>query len=139
WRARPLMTAQDAVAGIAATVTVQGLKCTAVLDDRHYPSGVTVSGERMTYLQDRILDRHGTHGEWNYAVLPGPRPAPEPAPGPGPAPAGRCPSSVLNHPALTGMDPRALEAAATALQVPSGARREQHLYSRRGRSRVNAE
>ncbi|MGH3292924.1 MAG: ISAzo13 family transposase, partial [Trebonia sp.] len=33
WSARPLMTAGDAVAGIAATVTYQGLKCTAVLDD----------------------------------------------------------------------------------------------------------
>ena len=39
WRARPLMTADDAVAGIAATVTSQGLKCTAVLDDAATPKG----------------------------------------------------------------------------------------------------
>jgi hypothetical protein len=38
----------------------------------------------------------------------------------------------LNHPALTGMDPAALTALAAALQVPSGARREQRLYQQRG-------
>ena len=37
WRARPLMTAADAAAGIAATTTYQGLKCTAVLDEGGYP------------------------------------------------------------------------------------------------------
>ena len=47
WRARPLMTREDAVAGIAATVTGQGLKCTAVLDDAQYPGGARVSDERM--------------------------------------------------------------------------------------------
>ena len=35
--ARPLMTTEDAVAGIAATITSQGLKCTAVLDDARLP------------------------------------------------------------------------------------------------------
>ena len=68
------------MAGIAATVTSQGLKCTAVLDDGDYPNGVTVSGERMSYLENRVLDRAAVRGEWNYAVLPSPRPAPEPAP-----------------------------------------------------------
>ena len=33
------MTREDAVAGIAATTTYQGLKCTAVLDDAGYPDG----------------------------------------------------------------------------------------------------
>ena len=37
WRARPLMTAADAVAGIAATTTYQGLKCTAALDGGRLP------------------------------------------------------------------------------------------------------
>ena len=37
------------------------------------------------------------------------------------------------------MDPADVTALAAALQVPYGARREQHLYSRRGRGRVNAE
>ena len=138
WRARPLMTADDAVAGIAATVTGQGLKCTAVRDDARYPAGAKVSDDRMRYLNDRVLVRHGPHRDWNYTILPAPRPGPEPEPQPGPEPAGRVPREVLNHPALTGLDPRDLHALATALEVPFGARREQSGYSRRGRRRVNA-
>jgi hypothetical protein len=138
WRARPLMTAEDAVAGIAATVTYAGLKCTAVLDDTGYPGGVKVSGQRMTYLEDRVLDRGVVRGEWNYTVLPAPRPAPAPEPEPEPERPGRCPQATLNHPALTGMDPSGLDALAAALQIPSGARREQRNYARRGHRRVNA-
>jgi hypothetical protein len=136
WRARPLMTAQDAVAGIAATVTSQGLKCTAVLDDAVYPTGRQVSDARMRYLEDRVLDRGAARGEWNYTVLPVPRPAPGPEPEP--QRPGRCSQAVLNHPALTGMDPRDLNALAAALEIPFSAHREQHNYTRRGRRRVNA-
>jgi hypothetical protein len=136
WRARPLMTAEDAVAGIAATVTGQGLKCTAVLDDAGYPKGREISDARMRYLEDRVLDRGAVRGEWNYAVLPRPRSAPEPEPEP--ERPGRCPQGVLNHPALTGMDPGGLHALAAALDVPSGARREQRNYAKRGHRRVNA-
>ena len=132
WRARPLMTAEDAVAGIAATVTGQGLKCTAVLDEAGYPKGREISGARMRYLEDRVLDRFGPH----WRVLPRPRSAPEPEPEP--ERPGRCPQAVLNHPALTGMDPGGLHAVAAALEVPSGARREQRNYARRGHRRVNA-
>jgi len=138
WRARPLMTADDAVAGIAATVTSQGLKCTAVLDDRRYPDGAKVSDERMKYLGQRILARGPVRGEWNYTVLPVPRPAPGPEPRTEPGPPGRCPRDVLNHPALTGLDPADLHALAAALDVPFGARREQRNYANRGHRRVNA-
>jgi Rhodopirellula transposase DDE domain len=86
WRARPLMTAEDAVAGIAAATTCQGLKVTAVLDGAAYPDGVKISDERMKYLQERIVDRQGTRGEWNYTVRPVPRPGPEPEPEPGRGP-----------------------------------------------------
>jgi hypothetical protein len=134
WRARPLMTAEDAVAGIAATTTGQGLKCTAVLDQGSYPKGAEVSDERMSYLKDRILDRSAARGEWNYAVLPAPRPAPEP--GPGPERPGRCSQGTLNHPALTGMDPADLTALAGALEIAFGARREQFNYTRRGGRRT---
>jgi Rhodopirellula transposase DDE domain len=74
WRARPLMTVADAVAGIAATVTGQGLKCTAVLDDGDYPTGLKVPPARVRELEERHLDRDRFHGEWNYALLPVPRP-----------------------------------------------------------------
>src|SRR5437868_877962 len=90
----------------------------------------------MRYLEDRVLDRGAVRGEWNYAVLPRPRSAPEPEPEP--ERPGRCPQAVLNHPALTGMDPGGLHAVAAALEVPSGARREQRNYARRGHRRVNA-
>jgi Rhodopirellula transposase DDE domain len=135
WRARPLMTVDDAVAGIAATVTSQGLKCTAAVDDGHYPGGVKISGTRMNYLENRVIDRDGFHGEWNYAISPVPRPAPEPEPEP--ARPGRVAAGVLNHPALTGMAPEDLTALAAALEVPFAARREQENYRRRGRRRVN--
>ncbi len=136
WRGRPLMTADDAVAGIAATVTAGGLKCTAVRDDNIYPAGIEVSGARMRYLQDRVLERDPFHGEWNYAFLPAPRPAPEPEPAP--ERPGRVPRDALNHAALTGMDPQDVTALAAALEVAFAARREQQYYTHRGGRRVNA-
>jgi Rhodopirellula transposase DDE domain len=131
WRARPLMTKEDAVAGIAATTTYQGLKVTAVLDENDYPTGREVSGERMEYLEERVLDRQDMHGEWNYAVLPVPRPAPEPEPEPEPA----------------GPDPALLEGLAVLAGVPAPqdllaqlslhwhAGREYRLTLRRGHER----
>jgi len=130
------MTPQDAVAGIAATTTYAGLKVIAVLDGNEYPKGEQVSGQRMKYLEECILDRGAVRGEWNYAVLPAPRPAPEPEPEP--ERPGRCPQAALNHPALTGMDPGGLLALAAALDVPFGAHREQRNYAKRGHRRVNA-
>ena len=84
WRGRPLMTPEDAVAGIAATTTYQGLKCTAVLDSRDYPEGVKVPAARVKHLEDRVLDRGPFHGEWNYTLRPVPAQAPQQAPEPGP-------------------------------------------------------
>ena len=136
WRGLPLMTPQDAVAGIAATTTYAGLKVTAVADANRYPAGQETGDKRMRYPEDRILDRGAVRGERNYTVLPGPRPAPGPEPGP--ERPGRCPQAILNHPALTGMDPAGPDALTAALEVPSGARREQRNYTQRGHRRVNA-
>jgi hypothetical protein len=130
WKARPLMTRQDAVAGIAATVTFQGLKCTAVLDDARYPDGVKVGDARMKHLEERVLDRDPFHGEWNYTVLPAPRPAPEPEPEP--ARPGRVPQHVLNHPALTGIAAADLTALAAALEAPFEARLQLRYRTRHG-------
>lgn len=140
WKARPLMTIDDAVAGIAATITGQGLKCHPVRDDGDYPSGIEVSDARMTYLQDRVLERDAFHGEWNYAVSPEPRPAPQPAPEPAPEPArpGRAPAAVLNHPALTGIPAAELIALAAALDIPFEARLQQRNYTLRGGPRRTA-
>ena len=130
WSTRPLMTIDDAIAGIAATVTSQGLKCTATRDDGTYPGGTEVSDARMRYLEDRVLERGTFHGEWNYAVLPAPRPAPEAGPAP-PRP-GRVPASVLNHPALTGMATADLAALATALEAQFEARLQLRYRTRHG-------
>jgi hypothetical protein len=129
WRARPLMTAEDAVAGIAATVTAQGLKCTAVLDDGHYPDKVKVSGERVQHLEDRVISRDPFHGEWNYAIAPAPRPAPEPeAP-----PAGPDPAMVQALASLAGIP--GLAALPDAIAVHWQAGREQRLHLDRGSAR----
>ena len=131
WRARPLMTRQDAVAGIAATTTVQGLKCTAVLDEGHYPTGQEVSDERMKELEKRVLDRHAFHGEWNYTIGPAPAPAPA-APGqeaPAPAPG----AALAALAALAGISDFCALLAAVA--VPAQAAREQRLYLDRGAAR----
>jgi hypothetical protein len=133
WSARPLMTIEDAVAGIAATVTAQGLKCTAVRDDGDYPEGVTVPGARMSRLEEHLIIRHGPHRDLNYTILPAARDTPEPQPRPGRP--GRVPAAVLNHPALTGTAPEDVTALAAALEVPFGARREQHNYIVRARRR----
>jgi hypothetical protein len=136
WRARPLMTADDAVAGIAATVTSQGLKCTAVRDDAAYPEGAKVSDDRLRYLQDRVLVRHGPRRDWNYTILPAPRPAPGPQPGPGAGPgrAGPDPALVRALAALAGIgDPDTL---AGELALAWDAAREHRLTLERGRGRI---
>ena len=133
WKSRPLMTSQDAVAGIAATTTYQGLKCTAVLDDAAYPDGVKVSDERMRHLEERVLDRRAFHGEWNYTVRPapaGPEPEPEPPAAPAPGP------DLEGLAALAGVSD--LAALLGAVAVPFAAAREQRLHLTRGAPRRHA-
>jgi transposase len=135
WRARPLMTAQDAVAGIAATSTVQGLKCTAVLDQATYRTGTEISDERMRYLEERILDRQDTNPGWNYAVRPVPRPAPDPGPDPGPGPPGPDPALLAALAALAGVPaPDSLLAQA---RLAWTATREYRLTMRLGHDRYH--
>jgi hypothetical protein len=100
WRARPLMTLDDAVAGIAATITSKGLKCHPVRDDRDYPTGIEVPPARIRDLEKRWTERSGFHGEWNYAVLPSPRPG---GPEPEPEPAGPDTALVTALAALAGI------------------------------------
>jgi hypothetical protein len=122
------MTPQDAVAGIAATVTGQGLKCTAVLDDADYPEGVKVPAARVAHLEDRVLDRDPFHGEWNYTVRPVPAespPAPQPATTPAP--------DLERLAAEAGIDD--LGALLEAVTPPWRAVREQRLHLARGHAR----
>jgi hypothetical protein len=134
WRARPLTSHDVIINTIGAVTTATGLTVTAVLDTGRYPTGIKITGEQMQDIEDRALTRHDFHGEWNYAFLPALRPAPDPQPEPGPR-ARPCDPAALNHPALTGLDPAALDALAAALALPAEALREQQLYTRRGGQR----
>jgi transposase len=132
WRARPLTSHQVILDTIAATTTRTGLTVAAMLDDGTYPGGVKVSDEQMRELEERALDRHPFHGEWNYTVLASPRPAtgPEPAPPPDPGPdlaALAAAAGIADLPALLG-----------ALAVPFAAAREQRLHLDRGHLRRKA-
>ena len=113
-----------------------GPEITAVLDDGHYPAGLTVPPGRVRELEARWLDRSPFHGEWNYALLPVPRPAP-PEPEPGPRLPGRVPAAVLSRPALTGTRPQDLAALAEALDGPFEARLAQRNYRLRKGPRGN--
>jgi Rhodopirellula transposase DDE domain len=135
WRGRPLTSHDVIINTIGAVTTSTGLTVTAVLDHGAYPTGAEISDQQMHDLEDRALTRHRFHGEWNYSFLPVPRPAPPP-PEPVPAPpGGLCDPALLNQPALTGLDPAALDALAAALALPAAARHEQQLYTRRGGQR----
>lgn len=126
WKARPLMTREDAVAGIAATTTYHGLKVTAVLDDAGYPDKVKVSDKRMKYLEEDVLDRDPFHGEWNCTIRPAAPQEPEPPPAPGP--------DLEGLAALAGIAD--LGALLAAVAVPWGAAREQRLHLDRGHPRT---
>jgi hypothetical protein len=114
WRGRPLTSYDVVLSTVSAITTRTGLTATAVLDERPYPAGQEVSDAEIRDIQDRYLNRHGFHGDWNYTLLPRPRPAPAPAPRRPPPP--RVPAGTLNHPALTGTDPVALLAWARSLE-----------------------
>ena len=129
WRARPLMTAADAVAGIAATITSQGLKCTAILDGTHYPDGIKISDRHMRYLETQALERGSFHGEWNYTLHPATPPGPEPAWQPAPQI-----SATATALATLAAIPD-LPALLDAITIPWQAAREQRLHLDRGAAR----
>jgi DDE family transposase len=135
WRGRPLTSYDVILSTIAAVRTRTGLAVTAVLDQNPCPAGAVISDEQIQDIEKRHLTRHEFHGEWNYAFGPVPRPAPAPEPAAEQAPAGLCDPAALNHPALTGLDPAALDALAAALQAPLRGHREQLRYARTGRPR----
>jgi hypothetical protein len=128
WRGRPLTSYQVVVNTIAATATSTGLRVTAVLDPGRYPVGAQVSDAQIKDLEDRVIARHGFHGDWNYTILAVPRPAPDPGPPPAPAPSPPRPAAdlaALDQPALTGLPPGAAAALAAALA-------EARLHAARG-------
>ena len=69
WRGRPLDSFRTVVELIGNTTTTTGLKVMAVLDEKHYNLGMSVSDEEMASLN---LTRSQWHGEWNYSIAPMP-------------------------------------------------------------------
>jgi Rhodopirellula transposase DDE domain len=134
WSQSPLLTLGDAVAGIAATTTHQGLKVTAMRDDAEYPAGIEISDREIKDLEDRCIDRDPDHGGLCYAVLPRPRqiPVPEPEPEPaGPDPALTAALAALaGIPDLPGLRDRAA--------LDQAAAREHRLTLARGGTRRRA-
>jgi hypothetical protein len=120
---------------IAATATSTGLAVTAVLDAGRYPVGAEVTDAQMKDLEDRVITRHGFHGDWNYVILAVPRPAPDPGPAPVPAPPPQRTApdlAILDQPALTGLPPGGAAALAAALAIPHAAHRAARLHARLG-------
>jgi len=67
WRGRPLASLEVIIGLIGATTTTSGLRIKAVLDDRRYEKGRSVSDADMNALA-LVTDRF--HGEWNYSLRP---------------------------------------------------------------------
>jgi hypothetical protein len=136
WRGRPLTSHDVIINTIAAVTTATGLTVTAVLDENRYPAGDRISDAQISDIEDRALTRHQFCGGWNYTFAAVPRPAPAPEPAAPRAPAGLCDPAILDHPALTGLDPAALAALAAALELPFRGWREQQRHARSGRPRA---
>ena len=78
WSQAPLLTLDDAVAGIAAATASQGLKVTAMRDDAEYPVGTEISDRQNKDTEDRFIDRDPGHGGLCYPSSPGPAPSRNP-------------------------------------------------------------
>jgi hypothetical protein len=136
WRGRPLTSYDVIISTIGAVTTATGLACAAVLDENSYPTGLEVTDRQMREIEERQLNRHEFHGDWNYSLLAVPRPPVPALPQAGPAPARPCSRDELNRPALTGVSPAAVTALAAALAARFDARLEHDLRVRRGRPRA---
>jgi hypothetical protein len=138
WRGRPLTSHDVIINTISAVTTATGLTVTAVTDRNAYPTGTKVSDEHIQAVEDRALDRHRFHGEWNYTLVPAWRPAPLPGPEPAPDPAAAARAAVLAalaSPELTGLPRADLRDLAASLELPYAAAREQRLHLDRGHHR----
>jgi transposase len=133
WRGRPLTSHEVVVQTIAAASTRSGLAVEAVLDSGDYPTGVAISKERLAGLP---LERHATHGAWNYTLHPRRGPGP-----PGAAPASESGGAAqrrqavlakLADPRLTGMTAAQLEQLAAELAPAQAARAQQRYSQQRG-------
>jgi transposase len=132
WRGRPLTSHEVVVNTIASTRTRGGLRVEATLDTGDYPIGVSISKQRFAALP---LQRHATHGTWNYTLLPEPATTTETvAVGESSGPAQRRQAMLarLADPRLTGMTNTELARLATQLAPAQAARTHQRYAQQRG-------
>src|SRR5690242_15891913 len=133
WRGRPLTSHEVVVQTIAATRTSGGLRVEATLDPGDYPTGIAISKERFAALP---LERHATHGAWNYTLHPRPASGGTHAAAAGEAggPARRRQEMLrkLDDERLTGMSTTQLEQLAAALAPAQAARAQQRYSQQRG-------
>ena len=136
WRGRPLTSHEVVIQTIAATRTSSGLRVEAALDSGDYPTGVAISKQRLAALP---LQRHATHGAWNYTLHS--RPGDETSPAPtgehhGGAQRRQHMLDRLADPRLTGMSATDLQRLTAALAPAQAARVQQrHCEQRGGRAR----
>jgi Rhodopirellula transposase DDE domain len=133
WRGRPLTSHEVVVKTIASTRTNGGLRVEAVLDTGDYPTGIAVSKERLQALP---LERHATHGTWNYSLHPqaasdSSRSAPV-GEADGPAQRRQAILSRLTDERLTGMTTTQLQQLAVRLAPAQVARTQQRYSEQRG-------
>jgi biotin operon repressor len=133
WRGRPLTSHEVVVKTIAATRTSGGLWVEAALDTGDYPTGIAVSKERLHALP---LERHATHGVWNYTLRPhdvagsaGFAPVGEAG---GPSQRRQAMLGKLADERLTGMSTAQLEQLAARLAPAQAARTQQRYSEQRG-------
>ncbi len=70
WRGKPLESLEMIINLIANTSTSTGLKLYAQLDQRSYPTHITVTDEQLAGVN---ITRHPFHGDWNYTINPSPK------------------------------------------------------------------
>ena len=67
WRGKPLVSRAVIVNLMGNTQTRTGLTIKAELDEKRYPTGITVSDEALAAVR---IKRETFHGDWNYTILP---------------------------------------------------------------------
>ena len=136
WRGRPLSSHEVVVNTIAATTTRTGLRVVAELDLGSYPTGISVSRERMCAL---LIQPHEHRGVWNYTITPSTQDETVTAPASADlAQSRRTALQSLDIAALTGMSNDQLHALTERLAPLQAAQSEQRNYEMRGGRRLKA-
>jgi transposase len=67
WRAKPLTSLLVILSLIGATTTTTGLVVKAVLNEKHYQTGIKITDEQ---IKEWNIEQNKFHGEWNYIIRP---------------------------------------------------------------------